>query len=65
MMLAAVEARFGGHRAPYQVEILSDNGSPYIARDTGSFARQLGLKRCYTPEKGPQSMEYPRLSSTP
>ena len=28
MMLAAVEARFGGHRAPHRVEMLSDNGSP-------------------------------------
>ena len=30
MMLEAVEFRFGGHRAPEQVEMLSDNGSPYI-----------------------------------
>lgn len=55
MMLAAVEARFGGHRAPRQVEMLSDNGSPYIAKDTRIFARQLGLKPCYTPVKSPQS----------
>lgn len=55
MMLAAVEARFAGHRAPHQVEMLSDNGSPYIARDTRIFARQLGLKPCFTPVKSPQS----------
>ena len=55
MMLAAVEARFGGHRAPHQIEMLSDNGSPYIARDTRIFARQLGLKPCFTPVKSPQS----------
>jgi Transposase and inactivated derivatives len=55
MMLAAVETRFGGHRAPRQIEMLSDNGSPYIARDTRIFARQLGLKPCYTPVKSPQS----------
>ncbi|WP_231580186.1 IS3 family transposase [Pseudorhodobacter wandonensis] len=55
IMLAAVEARFGGHRAPHQVEMLSDNGSLYIAKDTRIFARQLGLKPCYTPVKSPQS----------
>lgn len=55
MMLAAVEARFAGHRAPHQVEMLSDNGSPYIAKDTCIFARQLGLKPCFTPAKSPQS----------
>lgn len=55
MMLAAVETRFGGHRAPRQIEMLSDNGSPYIARDTRIFARQLGLNPCYTPVKSPQS----------
>lgn len=55
MMLAAVEARFDGHRAPFQVEMLSDNGSPYIAKETRIFARQLGLKPCYTPVKSPQS----------
>ena len=54
MMLAAVEARFGGHRAPHSVEMLSDNGSPYIAKDTRIFARQLGLKPCFTPVKSPQ-----------
>lgn len=46
MMLAAVEARFGGNRSPRPVEVLSDNGSPYIARDTRILARQLGLKPC-------------------
>ena len=55
MMLAAAEARFGGHRAPHSVEMLSDNGSPYIAKDTRIFARQLGLKPCFTPVKSPQS----------
>ena len=55
MMLAAVEARFAGHLAPHQIEMLSDNGSPYIAKDTCIFARQLGLKPCFTPVKSPQS----------
>jgi transposase InsO family protein len=55
MMLEAVEKRFGGYRAPHPVEMLSDNGAPYTARDTRIFARQLGLKPCFTPVKSPQS----------
>lgn len=55
MMLEAVEARFATVRAPQPIEMLSDNGSPYIARDTRIFARQLGLKPCFTPVKSPQS----------
>ena len=55
MMLEAVEARFGGIRAPHPVEMLSDNGSAYTARETRIFARQLGLKPCFTPVRSPQS----------
>jgi putative transposase len=32
IMLEAVERRFGGHRAPSVIEILTVNGSPYIVR---------------------------------
>jgi transposase InsO family protein len=35
--------------------MLSDNGSPYIAKDTQIFARQLGLKPRFTPVQSPQS----------
>lgn len=55
MMLEAVEARFDGPRALNPVEVLSDNGSAYTARDTRTFARQLGLKPCFTPLRSPQS----------
>ena len=55
MMLEAVEARFRGIRAPHPVEILTDNGSAYTAKDTRIFARQLGLKPCFTPVRSPQS----------
>jgi putative transposase len=55
MMLEAVERRFCGYRASASVEMLSDNGSPYIARETRIFAAQLGLKPCFTPVKSPQS----------
>ena len=55
MMLEAVEARFGGICAPHPVEVLSDNGSAYTAKDTRVFAHQLGLKPCFTPVRSPQS----------
>jgi transposase InsO family protein len=55
MMLEAVEKRYGRCRAPEAVEMLSDNGAPYTARETRIFARQLGLKPCFTPIKSPQS----------
>jgi len=38
-----------------QVEVLSDNGSAYTAKETRIFARQLGLKPCFTPVASPQS----------
>ncbi|GMG85500.1 hypothetical protein LNKW23_47220 [Paralimibaculum aggregatum] len=41
MMLEAVKARFGTTRAPSPIEWLSDNGSPYTAKDTRRFAGQL------------------------
>jgi transposase InsO family protein len=49
IMLEAVERRFGAYRSPSLIEILTDNGSLYIARQTQIFARQLGLKPCFTP----------------
>ena len=36
------------------VEMLRENGSPYTAMDTRSFARQFGLKRCFIPVRSPQ-----------
>ena len=55
IMPEAVERRFGTYRAPSVIEMLSDNGSPYIAKDTQIFARQLGLKPCFTSVQSPQS----------
>ena len=55
MMLEAVEGRFGTHRAPHPLEMLTDNGSAYTAKDTRIFARQLGLRPCFTPLRSPQS----------
>ncbi len=55
MLLEAVEKRFGTYRAPEVIEVLSDNGSAYTATETRVFARQLGLKPCFTPVASPQS----------
>lgn len=55
MVLEAVEEWFGGCRAPHRVEMLRDNGSPYITWEMRIFDRQLGLKSCFTPMKSPQS----------
>ena len=55
MLLEAVEKRFGTYRAPEVIEVLSDNGSAYTAKGTRIFARQLGLKPCFTPAASPQS----------
>ena len=55
IMPEAVERRFGTCRAPSVIEMLSVNGSPCIATETKVFARQLGLKPCFTPFHRPQS----------
>ena len=54
-LLEAVGHRFGTHRAPERVEVLSDNSNAYTAKDTRIFAQQLRLKSCFTPVKSPQS----------
>jgi putative transposase len=55
MMLEAVERRFGSVRAPHPIEHLSDNGSPYTAKETRDFATALNLVPCFTPVKSPES----------
>lgn len=55
MMLEAVEKRSSTCQAPALIEMLTDNGSPYIARDTRISARQIGLKPCFTSVKSRQS----------
>ena len=50
------EHRFGRvNRLPVTIEWLSDNGSCYIAGDTRSFARDIGLEPRTTPIESPQS----------
>jgi transposase InsO family protein len=55
MMLEAVEKRFGSTKASHPVEHLSDNGSPYTAKETRDFAVALNLVPCFTPVKSPES----------
>jgi transposase InsO family protein len=55
MMLEAVEGRFGTMRAPQPIEHLSDNGSPYTAKETRDFAAALNLVPCFTPVRSPES----------
>ena len=77
LMLETVEKRFATLRAPMPVEWLSDNGSPYTAKDTRDFATQLNLVSCFTPVASPESnglaeafvrtfkRDYARLSPLP
>ncbi len=56
LMVTAVEHRFGRvNHLPLTIEWLSDNGSCYIAGDTRSFARDIGLEPRTTPIESPQS----------
>src|SRR5215470_3404991 len=77
-MVAAIEHRFGRvNRSPVTIEWLSDNGSCYIAGDTCSFVRYIGLEPRTTPIESPQSngmaeafvrtikRDYVRVSSRP
>ena len=50
--------QFGGcfmNRLPQPIEWLSDNGSCYVARDTRTFVRHIGLLPKTTALESPQS----------
>jgi putative transposase len=55
LMVEAIEARCDGALPEQPIEWLTDNGSPYIARDTRSFAREIGLEPLTTAIRSPQS----------
>ena len=58
MLIEAVEKRFGAVEAiptGHRLEFLTDNGGAYIAADTRSVARSLGLTPVNTPVCSPQS----------
>ena len=57
-MIESIERRFGlVNRLPLTIEWLSDNGSPYTARETRALAREIGLVPCTTPIESPQSTD--------
>ena len=55
LMVEAVEARFGDAMPETPIEWLTDNGSPYVAHDTRSFAQQINLVPRTTAINSPQS----------
>jgi len=56
LMAESVDKRFGKvPRVPHPLQWLSDNGSPYVARDTVAFGRLLGLTMCTTVPRNPES----------
>jgi len=56
LMIESVERRFGlVNRLATPIEWLSDTGSPYTARETRAFARDIGLVPRTTPIESPQS----------
>lgn len=58
MLIEAVEKRFGAVEAipaGHRLEFLTDNGAAYVATDTRTVARSLGLTPVNTPVCSPQS----------
>lgn len=56
LMAQSLEARFGRVvRLPRTIQWLSDNGPPYIAKETCDFGAQLGFEICTTPSYSPES----------
>ncbi len=56
LMTESVERRFGTvDLLPHRVEWLSDNGSCYTARETITFAQDMGFITCFTPVRSPES----------
>lgn len=56
LVITAVETRFGRVNAlPKPIEWLTDNGSCFVAKDTKSLLRDIGLEPRTTPVRSPQS----------
>jgi transposase InsO family protein len=55
LMVEAIESRFDDVEPAQPIEWLTDNASPYIARHTRSFAREIGLEPVTTAIRSPQS----------
>ncbi|WP_322886824.1 IS3 family transposase (plasmid) [Sinorhizobium medicae] len=56
LVITAVENRFGRiNMLSEPIEWLTDNGSCFIAKDTASLLREIGMEPCTTPVRSPQS----------
>ena len=56
LIITAVESRFGRiNMLSEPIEWLTDNGSCFIAKDTKSLLRDIGMQPCSTPVRSPQS----------
>ncbi len=56
LVITAVENRFGRVKILSEpIEWLTNNGSCFIAKDTTSFRRNIGMEPCTTPVRNPQS----------
>lgn len=56
LVINAVESRFGRiNMLSESIKWLTDNGSCFIARDTTSLLREIGMEPCTTPVQSPQS----------
>jgi len=55
-VITVVESSFGRiNMLSKPIEWLTDNGSRFIARDTASLLRDIGMEPCTTPVRSPQS----------
>ncbi len=56
LVITAIENRFGRiNLLSEPIEWLTDNGSCFIAKDTASLLRDIGMEPCTTPVRSPQS----------
>lgn len=56
LVITAVESRFGRvNTLPEPIEWLTDNGSCFVAKDTKTLLRDIGMEPRSTPVRSPQS----------
>ncbi|NVM42324.1 IS3 family transposase [Ochrobactrum intermedium] len=78
LVITAVENRFGRiNMLAEPIQWLTDNGSCFIAKNTASLLRDIGMEQCRTPVRSPQSngmaeafvktfkRDYVRINPTP
>ena len=55
MLLEILDSRFIGFKDFSLPDVVADNGSAYVARETLEFAAALALVPCFTPVRSPES----------